>query len=99
MAPWEKSAVASFSITVVLVSVTGAAAIAWAVMWILEDVTGTFVYWLVSRIILAVWWVACVIAVLTRVAIFASQKKKASESVPPEPVNSGVGTDPIEREP
>jgi hypothetical protein len=76
-APWPKSGAASFSITVVMASLTGGAAIAVAVMWILKDVTGEWVYWLVTRIIAAAWWVLMVATVLTRVSLFGLQKKKA----------------------
>jgi hypothetical protein len=77
-APWPKSPAASFSITVVLVSITGAAAVATAVMWSLEGVTGPWVFTLVTQIIWASWWVLCVAAVLTRIAIFGIQRQKAT---------------------
>jgi hypothetical protein len=79
-APWPKSAVASFSNTVVLVSLTGVAVIAWAVLWMLEDVIGDWVYWLVTFIIVSVWWVLCIAMVLTRLALFAWQKRRAVEA-------------------
>src|SRR5262245_18074719 len=56
-APWVKSAATSFSFTVAMVSVTGAFAVAWAVMFILKGVIGDWVYWLVSMILGVVWWV------------------------------------------
>jgi hypothetical protein len=76
-APWMKSAAASFSFTVAMVSVTGAIAIAWAVMFILKSVVGDFTYWLVSMILFAVWWVAMITLVLVRVGLFAAERKKA----------------------
>ncbi len=79
-APWPKSAAASFSITVVLVSLTGTAVIAWVVLWILKDVIGDSVYSWVTFILFTAWWVLCVITVLTRVAIFDWQRKRAIES-------------------
>jgi hypothetical protein len=79
-APWPKSGVASFSITVVLVSLTGLAVIAWAVLWMLKDVIGDWTYWLVTFIVISAWWVLCVATVITRVAIFGWQKRRAIEA-------------------
>jgi hypothetical protein len=85
-APWYKSGKASFSITVVMVSLTGAAAVATAVLWILEDVTGPWVFWLVFRILWATWWVLVIAAVLTRVSIFRRHMKRAvRDEAPPQP--------------
>lgn len=81
-APWVKSAAASFSFTVAMVSVTGAFAIAWAVMFILSGVVGEWVYWLVSMILGVTWWVTMVTLVLVRVAVFAAQRKKALTEQP-----------------
>jgi hypothetical protein len=77
-APWYKSGKVSFSITVVLVSLTGACAIAIAVMYILRGVVGDWVFWLVFKIIGASYWVLCVAIVVTRVAIFSAEKKAAN---------------------
>jgi hypothetical protein len=82
-APWPKSAAASFSSTVVLVSLTGTAVIAWAVVWMLKDVIGDWAYWLVTFILFTAWWVLCIAAVLTRVAIFGWQRKRAIETQRP----------------
>jgi hypothetical protein len=84
-APWVKSGAASFSISVVLVSLTGGCAVATAVMWILKDVTGDWVFWLVFKIIWSAWWVLAMAAVLTRIAIFATHRKKAASKPPPAP--------------
>jgi hypothetical protein len=78
-APWYKSGKVSFAITVILVSLTGACAITTAVMYILEDVTGHWVYWLVCMIVWSSWWVLAIALVLTRLAIFGSEKQKAKQ--------------------
>jgi NADH:ubiquinone oxidoreductase subunit 5 (subunit L)/multisubunit Na+/H+ antiporter MnhA subunit len=77
--PWPKSPAASFSITVVLVSLTGTAVIASAVLWILRDALGDWWLWTLLKIIWAVWWVAVIAVVLTRVSIFGVQKRRATE--------------------
>jgi hypothetical protein len=87
-APWRKSSLASFSITVMLVSVTGLAALGHVVLWILADVLGDWVYGLVVGIIWSAWWVLCIAIVLTRVAIFAAHKKKSAGA--PSDESSGV---------
>jgi hypothetical protein len=81
-APWFKSGKVSFSITVILVSLTGACAIATAVMYILMDVTGEWVFWLVFKIIWSSWWVLSIATVLTRLALFGNEKKKAAREAP-----------------
>lgn len=76
-APWNKDAKSSFGITVSMVSVTGAAAVAIVVMWMLKDVVvDGWVFWLVSTIVGITWWVAVIALVLTRIAIFGVQRKK-----------------------
>src|SRR6185503_7699136 len=55
-APWRKGGKSSFGFTVTMVSVTGAAAVTIVVMWMLEDVVGDFVFWLVSFIVGGSWW-------------------------------------------
>jgi hypothetical protein len=90
-APWPKSGKASFSITVTLVSLTGSAAIATVVLWILEGVTGRWVFWLVTSIIWASWWVLVITMVLTRIAIFGLQRKRVVQSQPPD----GAGAAPL----
>jgi hypothetical protein len=76
-APWYKPGKASFSITVVLVSLTGATFIATVVLWILKDVLGDWTFWLIFRILWASWWVLVIATVLTWIAIFGAQKKRA----------------------
>lgn len=75
-APWSKSGKTSFSMTVAMVSITGIVAIAMAVMWILEVVTGAWVSWLVIKILFAAWWVLMITLVLVRVAIFGVQRHR-----------------------
>jgi hypothetical protein len=79
-APWTKGSKTSFTITVLLVALTGAAAVGTAVLWILEGVIGEFVFWLVSMIVWISWWVAVIATVLTRVAIFSAQRQRAREA-------------------
>jgi hypothetical protein len=75
-APWEKSPIISFAMSVSIVSVTGVALVATAVMWILSDVTGEEMFSLVFRWIWAGWWVVMVGLVLARVLMFDAQRKK-----------------------
>jgi hypothetical protein len=89
-APWPKSGKASFSITVVLVSLTGTAAVGTVVMWILEGVTGRWVFWLVTSLIWIGWWVAVITTVLTRIALFGVERQRARQQHPPEEA-AGVG--------
>jgi hypothetical protein len=77
----------------VLVSLTGAAAVTTAVLWILEDVIGAFTFWLVSMIIWTAWWVGVIATVLTRVAIFGKQRQRAAR--PTETTKAGIEEDPI----
>jgi hypothetical protein len=76
-APWSKSGAWSFSFTVANVALFGACAIASAVMWILSDVTGEWVFWLVLKIIWASWWVLQITLVLVRISVFGIQRQKA----------------------
>jgi hypothetical protein len=80
-APWNKGSKTSFSFTVVLVSLTGAAAVTTAVLWILEGVVGEFVFWLVSMIVWVSWWVVVIAVVLTRIAIFGAQRRRGAGQV------------------
>jgi hypothetical protein len=83
-APWYKSGAASFSITVTLVSLTGAVALALAVLWILDavDVISEDVFWLSFKALGICWWVGVVTTVLIRIAIFGRQKYKAAQATP-----------------
>jgi hypothetical protein len=93
-APWGKSGAASFSITVVLVSLTGATAVALTVLWILWDVLGDWVFWLVFKIIAASWWVLCIVTVLVRLAVFRWQMKRDAPARPgPQPEGDTPGPD------
>jgi hypothetical protein len=91
--PWPKSPAASFSITVVLVSLTGAAVVAAAVLWILRDALGDWWLWTLLKIIAAVWWVSVIAVVLTRIAIFGVQKYRAVEKQKAPP-SDGVASEP-----
>lgn len=91
-APWYKSGVTSFAITVFIVSLTGVVAIALAVMWILEDVTGDAVFWLVFKIIGITYWVLLVAAVVTRIILFGRDKYG-----PKPPPNHNQHNDPPEK--
>jgi hypothetical protein len=84
-APWYKSGVASFTTTVFIVSSFGVAALTTAVMWILEDVTGRWVFWLVSTIVWITWWVLFITAVLIRIILFGKQKYKSKPPVANQP--------------
>jgi hypothetical protein len=81
-APWYKSGVTSFAITVFIVSLTGVVAIAIAVLWILEDVIGVDVFWLVFKILGISYWVLLIAAVLTRIILFGKQKYKDYDKGP-----------------
>jgi hypothetical protein len=78
--PWPKSGKASFSITLILVSLTGAALVATAVLWMLADVLGWLYLRLIVGLIWGAWWVLVIAAVLTRVAIFGTEKKRAIQA-------------------
>jgi hypothetical protein len=95
--PWPKSPAASFSITVVLVSLTGAAVVASVVLWILRDALGEWL-WTILQIIWACWWVAVIAVVLTRISIFGVQKQRAIEKQQP-PSDNGVSGPPAEGAP
>src|SRR5918911_4275337 len=90
-APWYKSGVASFSITVVLVSLTGTAALGTLVLWVLKDVLGDWAFWLVFKIVWGTWWVLCIVFVLTRVAIFGKHRKQVIRGQRPPPGRAAGG--------
>jgi hypothetical protein len=75
-APWGKSPIASFSTTVILVSLTGTAMIACAVLWMLKDVVGEWTFWLVTGIVVSSWWALCIFTVITRVTLFERERRK-----------------------
>ena len=82
-APWDKGSKTSFSFTVTLVSLTGGAAVATAVLWILEDVIGPDVFKLIATILWISWWVVVIALVLTRIAIFGAQRRAARQKKEP----------------
>jgi hypothetical protein len=85
-APWSKSGAVSFTFTAILTWLTGGCLITTAVMWIISDMTGSWVFWLVFKIIWASWWVLAIGLVLARVAIFGVQRQKQiEETSKPEP--------------
>jgi hypothetical protein len=92
-APWPKSGAASFSVAVVLVSLTGGIAVAVVVLWILKDVLGDPVFWLVFKILGAVWWVSVIVTVLVRLEIFKVQMRRAIGDRPPGPPDDGPDGD------
>ncbi len=69
--------------TVSLVSLTGATAIASAVIWIMGDVFGDWLMWLILKIIWGVFWVAAIAIVLTRIGVFRLHMLKAKRPAPP----------------
>jgi hypothetical protein len=78
-APWSKSGLASFSFTVSLVALTGIIALASIVMWILKDVVGDWIFWLVIGILGSVWWIAAITLVLVRITLFGLHKRKIQQ--------------------
>jgi hypothetical protein len=87
-APWNKGGKSSFAFTVSMVSVTGTAAVAIVVLWMLEGLIGHWVFWFVSMIIGVTWWVAVITLVLTRIAIFGVQRHKKKMIEQPLPAGS-----------
>jgi uncharacterized membrane protein len=98
VAPWYKSGILSFSMTVSLVAVVGVTAITSAVIWVMGDVFGDWVMWLILKILWSVAWIAVIALVLTRVGVFRQYMKKgkraASEAeaaaAPPEPSSDKI---------
>ncbi len=82
-APWLKSGTLSFSMTVSLVALTGATAIASAVIWVMGAVFGDWLMWLILKIIWGVFWVAAIALVLTRIGVFRLHMLKAKKPAPP----------------
>ncbi len=89
-APWYKSGALSFSMTVTLVSLAGATAVASAVIWVLGDVFGDALMWLILKIILGVFWVVCIAVVLTRLGVFRMHMLKGRTSRRAEPAACGT---------
>jgi hypothetical protein len=65
------------------VSLTGATAVASVVVWIMGDVFGDWLMWLILKIILSVYWVAVIAIVLTRIGVFRLHMLKARKQPPP----------------
>ena len=95
---WFKSGAASFTITVILVSLLGAAVLASVLLWIIGDWqthSGPLV--LSIKIIWGAWWVLVVATVLVRIAIFehhrrlAKQVKAARQQEDKAPPANGTG--------
>src|SRR5262245_43919409 len=77
---WFKSPSASFTITVVLVSLFGAAFLASVLLWIIGDWSaGRGPLMLTLKIIWGTWWVLAIATVLVRVAIFGAHRRRAQE--------------------
>jgi hypothetical protein len=72
-AAWYKSGSFSFAMTVTLVSLLGACAVASLVLWMLHDVLGDGVLGLILKIIWGSWWVLCIALVLVRIGVFRVQ--------------------------
>ncbi len=85
-APWYKSGALSFSMTVTLVSLAGAAVTASAVIWVLGDFFGDWLMWVILKSIWGVFWVVCIAVVLTRLGVFRMHMLKGKKAAqPPEP--------------
>ncbi len=80
VAPWYKSGILSFSMTVSLVAVVGVTAVASAVIWIMGAVFGDWVMWLILKILWSVAWIAIIAIVLTRVGVFRQYMKKGKRA-------------------
>ena len=75
-----KSASASFTITVVLVSLFGATVLASVCLWVIGDWSeGHGPMMLALKIIWGTWWVLAIATVLVRVAIFGAHRRRAQE--------------------
>lgn len=85
VAPWYKSGALSFSMTVSLVSLVGATAIASAVIWVMGAVFGNDLMWLILKIIWGAAWVAAIAIVLTRIGVFRLHMLKAKRAEQPAP--------------
>lgn len=78
---WFKGRAASFTITVVLVSLLGAAVLASVCLWIIGDWdTEAGPLGLTLKIIWGSWWVLVIITVLVRITIFDRQRRLAAQA-------------------
>ncbi len=101
-APWYKSAALSFSMTVTLVAMAGATAVASAVIWVMGDVFGDWVMWLILKIIWGVFWIVCIAVVLTRIGVFRLhmlQGKRAEAEAAPAPEAPNPSSDQVTSDP
>ena len=89
--PWPKSGAASFAVTFSLVALLGAACVASTVLWILRDALGEWLLGLILKIIWGAWWVLCIAAVLTRVALFRQGMVRAAPGPPRGRRRGGAG--------
>ena len=96
-APWYKSGALSFSMTVSLVSLAGVTAVASAVIWVMGEVFGNDLMWLILKCIWGAAWIAAIAIVLTRVGVFRLHmlKGKAAQS-PAEPPKQSSDRLPLE---
>jgi hypothetical protein len=82
---WLKTGATSFTITVVLVSLLGVAVLASVLIWIIGDWSESRpALVLTLKLIWGAWWVLCIATVLTRIAIFGWQRRKAGYGPRPE---------------
>jgi len=101
---WFKSPSASFTITVVLVSLSGAAVLASVCLWVIGDWSqGRGPLWVALKSIWGAWWVLVIATVLVRVAIFGAHRRRARQEnakgddpdgKPPSPPDAGPGDEP-----
>jgi hypothetical protein len=82
-APWYKSGALSFSMTVSFVATLGVTAVASCVIWIMGDVFGDWIMWLILKILWGVAWMVCITIVLTRIGVFRLHMLKARPYFPP----------------
>jgi hypothetical protein len=82
-APWYKSGVLSFSMTVTLVALAGTTAVASAVICVMGDVFGNDLMWVILKSIWGAAWIAAIAVVLTRVGVFRKHMLKAKKPEPP----------------
>lgn len=78
---WFKSGATSFTITVILVSLFGAAFLASVLLWIIGNWSTSKTTLIITyKAIWGTWWVLCIITVLVRVALFTKQRRLAKQA-------------------
>jgi hypothetical protein len=75
---WFKSGATSFTVTVILVSLFGAAFLASVLVWIIGDWNESKS--IAMKAIWGSWWVLCIGTVLVRVALFTKQRRLARQA-------------------